>query len=224
MMPFNFSRQPSKWAVISPPLPTPANRMSSPGQGGLQGGTDAINAVCTPLIGALQTGREDSVLSVLDLHKRQQKQQRQQQLAKENDLDLSRPLDEVSNTVLHYSAIYNFPRLAKALLIEHGASLDLRNISGHTALDIAIGPERHERHKLLQVFLTHRQAQIKLRDAMPQKAQETEKEKKRRLVERAEQAALVEKTFHCCRQQKGTEETRTTLSALTAAVTGWLLF
>lgn len=79
--------------------------------------------------------------------------------------------------------------------MEHGASLDLRNINDHTALDIASGLGQPE---LSQVFLTHRQAQTKLREAIAQKAQEKkkeEKEEKCRLVERAEYAALLEEAF-----------------------------
>ena len=68
--------------------------------------------------------------------------------------------------------------------MEHGASLDLRNINDHTALDIASGLGQPE---LSQVFLTHR-------EAIAQKAQEKKKEEmeeKRRLVERAEHVFLV---------------------------------
>lgn len=51
--------------------------------------------------------------------------------------------------------------------------------------------------------------------------EEGEKENKENVSGRG---SKKEKTSLSHRQQKGTEETKTTLSALTAAVTGWLLF
>lgn len=94
------------------------------------------SAKVTPLLGALQTGKEDVALFLLELHKSQQQQQKAP--AEESRLDLSRPFGDKGNTLLHYTVFWNTPRLAKALLVEHGANPDLENLEGHTALCLAV--------------------------------------------------------------------------------------